>query len=98
MGVLRVKGASFFVVFFSFALVRGEKDALDTYDTATTNRTGSVLISKGSKKMFEYLFPVGGGELIDESTARARVPTRSFSPHSRAHSLSLSLSLSLHAS
>ena len=36
MGVLRVKGASFFVVFFSFALVRGEKDALDTYDTATT--------------------------------------------------------------
>ena len=66
MGVLRVKGASFFVVFFSFALVRGEKDALDTYVTATTlNRTGSVLISKGSKK-FEYLFFSPGGNSFDD--------------------------------
>ena len=53
---------------------------------------------EGIQKKSLSIFSPWGGELIDESTARARVPTRSFSPHSRAHSLSLSLSLSLHAS
>ena len=60
---------------------------------------------EGIHKKFEciFSFPPGGILLMIDVLKRgrihrARVPTRSFSPHSRAHSLSLSLSLSLHAS
>ena len=64
MGVLRVKGASFFVVFFSFALVREKTRSILTIPRRPESN-GICFDFDGSKKksLSIFLFP-GGGELM----------------------------------